>query len=265
MTAPVVLTIAGSDSGGGAGVQADIKTFEAHGVFGTSALTCVTAQNPDAVTGVQAISPDAIHGQIAAVCSGFTVAAAKTGMLHSANIIRVVAESLEEYPVPFLVVDPVMVATSGARLLDRNAVSVLREVLMPRATVITPNIPEAEALADAAIVTLNDLSSTAAKLAAEIGTGVVLKGGHLDTGADVVDVLATSDGGIVEFRTPRVRAAETHGTGCTFSAALAAQLALGASLQEAAAKAQSFVALALKRSDRIGAHAPLAWKKAGQP
>jgi len=260
---PVVLTIAGSDSGGGAGIQADLKTFEATGVFGTSAITCVTAQNPDAVTGVQALDPDMVKRQIAAVCAGFPVAAAKTGMLYSAGIVRAVAESLSEHPVGILVVDPVMVATSGARLLRDDAVSALRELILPRATVVTPNVPEAEVLAGCTIRTPADVRSSAARLAVEFRTAFVLKGGHMESGADVVDVLAEKDGRIFDFRTPRLNARETHGTGCTFSAALAAYLALGSSLPEAVGKAQSFVARALESAVPEGRHSPLAWKKAG--
>jgi len=259
---PVVLTIAGSDSGGGAGIQADLKTFEAIGVFGASAITCVTAQNPDAVTGVTALPPDAVHAQIAAVCAGFPVAAAKTGMLFSKEIIRAVAESLDKYPVRALVADPVMVATSGARLLRDDAVFALRDMLMPRATVVTPNLQEAEVLAGRALTTPEDVRSAAARLAADIGTAFVIKGGHVDSGPDVVDILADRDGNLIEFRTARVKAAETHGTGCTFSAALAAYLALGSSLPDAVGKAQSFVARALARALPEGHHAPLAWNKA---
>jgi hydroxymethylpyrimidine/phosphomethylpyrimidine kinase len=256
---PVVLTIAGSDSGGGAGIQADLKTFEAIGVFGTSAITCVTAQNPDAVTGIKALPPDTVHAQIAAVCSGFPVASAKTGMLFSADIIRAVAGALEEYPVRPLVVDPVMVATSGAWLLGDHAVSALRDMLLSRATVVTPNLAEAEVLAGRPIATTEEARSAAAGLAADFGTAFVVKGGHIESGPDVIDVLADRDGNIFEFRTARIKAGETHGTGCTFSAALTAYLALGVSLPESVGKAQSFVARALARSVPAGRHSPLAW------
>ena len=260
---PVVLTIAGSDSGGGAGIQADLKTFEALGVFGTTALTCVTAQNPAGVTGVQALDPDIVRRQIAAVCSGFPVSAAKTGMLYSADIIRAVAESLATYPMKHLVVDPVMVATSGSRLLREDAVAVLRELLLPRAAVITPNLPEAEVLSGSALGSLDAIRKAALNLSRAFGTAVVVKGGHLEHGQDVVDVLA-AEGRVFEFSIPRVKASETHGTGCTFSAALTAHLALGSNLPEAVRAAQAFVASALEHAVAHGGHSPLDWKTPGR-
>ena len=252
---PVVLTIAGSDSGGGAGIQADLKTFAALGVFGTSAITCVTAQSPDAVSGITAIAEDMVVRQIRAVCAGFPVAATKTGMLYSAAIIRSVAAMAREQRLAPLVVDPVMVATSGARLLQEDAVGVLLNELLPLATVVTPNAPEAEILWGQPIRSQADLAAAATGIGRRYGIACVAKGGHVE-GADVVDALY--DGTCVhEFRRPRVPAAQTHGTGCTFSAALVAHLALGRSLSEAVAAAKTFVQEALRTAVPVGRHHPL--------
>lgn len=254
---PAVLTIAGSDSGGGAGIQADLKTFAAFDVFGASAITCVTAQNPDAVTGVAALDPDMVRRQIRAVFDGFPVAAIKTGMLYQAEIIVAVADELAAHPRAPLVVDPVMIATSGGRLLRPDAIAALGERVLPLATVMTPNLPEAEALWGRGITTRDDLIAAARALAARYGTACVVKGGHLEAGAQVADVLC--EGGEIRiFETPRIAARETHGTGCTFSAALAAGLARGRTLAVAVADAQRFVARALARSRPVGRHSPLA-------
>ncbi len=252
---PVALTIAGSDSGGGAGIQADLKTFTALRVFGTSAITCLTAQNPDAVTGIEAASPSMVARQIRAVTVGFPVAAAKTGMLYSAAIIRTVARELRREPRFPLVVDPVMVATSGARLLRKDAVRTLCEQLLPLATVITPNLEEAEILAGARIRRLDDLVRAARRIAARYSTACLAKGGHL-AGAMVVDVLCTG-GEITRYTLPRANVAGTHGTGCTFSAALTAALASGADLHESAAIAKAFVNRALRTGRPAGRHVPL--------
>jgi hydroxymethylpyrimidine/phosphomethylpyrimidine kinase len=255
----VALTIAGSDSGGGAGVQADLKTFASLGVFGTSALTCLTAQNPDGVHAVLPVKPGMVRAQIEAVSKGFSIAAAKTGMLYSSAIIEAVADCLTEFGLRVLVVDPVMVATSGGRLLRPEAERVLKRILLPRAAVITPNLPEAEALLSREIRSLKDVKAAARELATCYGTAVVVKGGHLE-GAYVHDVLCA--GGRTEvFRAARVKAAQTHGTGCTFSAALTAFLAQGKPLSEAVSKAQSYVGLNLRHSiDTGGAHRPLGWR-----
>jgi hydroxymethylpyrimidine/phosphomethylpyrimidine kinase len=242
----VVLTIAGSDSGGGAGIQADLKTFAALGVFGTSAITCVTAQNPERVAGIVALQPDFIALQIRTVCAGFRVAAAKTGMLYSAGIIRAVAQSLAQSGIRVLVVDPVMVATSGARLLKPNAIRELRSALLPLATVITPNLPEAETLCGHAISSLADAQEVAANLAQSLGTSCVIKGGHLGQTAQVVDVLCHR-GRIRTFAIPRIKTVKTHGTGCTFSAALTALLARGCTMEDAVRESQCFVAATLAR------------------
>ncbi|MEI6355775.1 MAG: bifunctional hydroxymethylpyrimidine kinase/phosphomethylpyrimidine kinase [Verrucomicrobiota bacterium] len=224
---PVALTIAGSDSGGGAGVQADLKTFTAMGVFGTSALTCITAQNPDAVTGIEAVSPKLIAAQIKAVQAGFPVAATKTGMVFSDSVIRAVVRCLRQSLTGPLVVDPVMVSTSGARLLRRNAMDAMLNGLLPLATVLTPNRDEAEILAGGQIRTLQQLQKAARVIARRFNTACLAKGGHL-AGTEVVDVLCTGDDDLTLYTAPRVRIRGTHGTGCTFSAALTAALALGA-------------------------------------
>lgn len=258
---PVVLTIAGSDSGGGAGIQADLKTFEALGVFGTTAITCVTAQNPDAVTGIEALSTVLVKRQIRSVTEGFPVAAIKTGMLYSASIIRAVARMLEDLPGIPVVVDPVMVATSGARLLREDAMMALRTRLLPLATVVTPNLHELEILAGTRIRTLAALESAALAVAARYRIACAAKGGHLE-GKNVVDVLAVGER-LWRFPGPRIRVRQTHGTGCTFSAALAAGLSRGLTLKKAMSEAKRFVAGALSHPRVTGRHTPLnfAWQR----
>lgn len=262
---PVVLTIAGSDSGGGAGIQADLKAFTALGCFGTSAVTCITAQNPDAVTGVEPIGPDMVARQIRAVCDGFPVAAAKTGMLYSAEIIEAVAETVRACVVPNLVVDPVMVATSGAKLLRDDAVAALRERLLPLAAVITPNIPEAEILGDLKIATAGDQRAAAAQLARRYNTACVVKGGHLwnaecgtpnAEGARLTNVLASGED-LTFLDVEYVEAVESHGTGCTFGAAVAALLARGETLADAVRGAGEFVTRALRNARPAGRHTPM--------
>jgi hydroxymethylpyrimidine kinase/phosphomethylpyrimidine kinase len=258
---PVVLTIAGSDSGGGAGIQADLKTFEALGVFGTSAVTCLTAQNPDGVRGVQAATPAMVESQIRAVCDGFPVRAAKTGMLYDARIVRAVARAVRAARIPNLVVDPVMVATSGARLLKDDAVDALKHALLPLATLVTPNLDEAAVLTGRSVRTRREMERAARTLGDAYGTAVVVKGGHLRRG--LVNVLY-GNGRLTQFSLERVRAAETHGTGCTFSAAVAARLALGDVMESAVRAAGSFVAAALAGARPAGAHAPLGFAAAGE-
>lgn len=254
---PVALAIAGSDSGGGAGVQADLKTFSSLGVFGTSAITCLTAQNPDGVDRVEEVLPAMVAQQIRTVCSGFPVAAAKTGMLFSAPIIRAVAREVKARGLRKLVVDPVMIATSGARLLRADAVAALCRQLLPLATVITPNLPEAEALLGGEILSLADMKSAAEALTRRFGCATVVKGGH-GAGNRVHDILF--DGKRVTVLTsPRLKVRETHGTGCTFSAALTAGLARGKPLDTAFRDAKTYVASALRRTVRTGKHFPLGW------
>jgi len=239
------MTIAGSDSGGGAGIQADLKTFTALGVFGTSAITCLTAQNPAGVRGIQAAPPRMVALQMETVASYFRLAAAKTGMLYSAAIIEAVARSLRKLRIPWIVVDPVMIATSGARLLRRNAEQALRERLLPLARVITPNVPEAEVLLGRRIDDAAEAEAAAGQLARRFRTACVLKGGHL-AGSIVTDLLYAGEH-LYRFRAARLKGA-THGTGCMFSAALCALLARGKALPEAVRGAQSYVHSVLENS-----------------
>jgi len=243
---PTALTIAGSDSGGGAGIQADLKTFTALGVFGTSAITCITAQNPKAVTAIEPVSTKLIAAQIKAVTSGFTVSATKTGMLFSAEIIQSVVRTLGRVESGPLTVDPVMISTSGTRLLRRDAMEALFRELLPMADVITPNVQEAEVLAGCRIHTLEDLKKATRLIAKRFGAACVAKGGHL-TGGQVTDVLCLDDD-LSLYTLPRVRIRSTHGTGCTFSAALTAALAQGETLHEAVAIAKRFVADTLAKA-----------------
>lgn len=242
-----VMTVAGSDSGGGAGIQADLKTFTALGVFGTSAITCITAQNPSEVRGIEPIDPAMVALQIDTICGGFNISAAKTGMLYSSEIICAAAAALEENNVPNIVVDPVMVATSGARLLKDDAVEMLCRLVIPLAAVVTPNIPEAEMLCGLEIRTVTDLGAAAAMIGDRFGVACVVKGGHMGGHSDIVDVLYEG-GGTTEFALPRVEVSSTHGTGCTFSAAMAASLAIGKSIAESVEVAKRYVSEYIKRN-----------------
>jgi hydroxymethylpyrimidine/phosphomethylpyrimidine kinase len=247
---PVVMTIAGSDSGGGAGIQADLKVFAALRVFGTTAITCVTAQNPRKVAGIVALDPQMVALQIKTVCDAFPLKAVKTGMLYSADIIKSVSKAIQLNRINTVVVDPVMIATSGGNLMQRKATETLCSCLLPIASVITPNISEAETLSGLSIRTIDDMRNAAKMLCKEFGAACVVKGGHIHgkQGRDldkVVDVLCNK-GRIYEFRTKRVPVSTTHGTGCRFSAALTAYLARGTTLLSAVGRAQQFVAASLK-------------------
>ena len=235
---PVVMTIAGSDSGGGAGIQADLKTFYALGVFGTSAITCLTAQNPRTITAVHAAGAGMVAAQIDAVCDYFPVAAIKTGMLFNEEIILAVAAALRRRRFRHVVIDPVCRSTSGHDLLQKKALRALCEKLLPLATVITPNAPEAELILSRRILTPDDQRAAAEELGRRFGTACVVKGGHLK-GRRAVDVLFHS-GRLHEFRLERL-GPKLHGTGCVFSAALAARLALGHELPRAVGLAKQYV------------------------
>jgi hydroxymethylpyrimidine/phosphomethylpyrimidine kinase len=258
------LTIAGSDSGAGAGIQADLKTFAAHGVYGTSAITAVTAQNTRGVTSFTAVAPELIREQIEAVMSDLGADAAKTGMLASATVVETVARAIADLDIPFVVVDPVMFAKSGHGLTDTAAIEAVKTSLLPKAFVVTPNIPEAEALAGMPITTNDDRQEAARRIRTFGPSLVVIKGGHA-AGDDIVDLLY--DGrDFVEFRHPRVVSRHTHGTGCTFAAAITAHLACGRSVRDAIPLIQEYIAGAIRAAPEIGeGSGPMNhfWKRSG--
>lgn len=256
MTLPVVLSIAGSDSGGGAGIQADLKTFHSFGTFGTTAVTAITAQNTLGVTDVQAVPAATVRAQIDAVASDLAPAAFKTGMLATRELVTTVAESIRGHGLRRFVLDPVMVATSGDRLLDRDAERSILESLVPLATVVTPNLDEATILVGFPV---NDEPSMrrAATAIVEMGAAAaLLKGGHLE-GEEVVDLLF--DGAQWwEWRRPKLVTTNTHGTGCTLSAAIAAGLARERPLEQAVSDALDYLQQALRSSPGLGrGHGPL--------
>ncbi|HEX5138870.1 MAG TPA: bifunctional hydroxymethylpyrimidine kinase/phosphomethylpyrimidine kinase [Planctomycetota bacterium] len=244
------LTIAGSDPSGGAGVQGDLKTFQAHGVYGMAVLTALTAQNTKGVSGVHDVPAPFVARQIEAVLTDIPVGAAKTGMLSAAETVEVVASVLSRLRVPHLIVDPVMVATSGDALLRDDAVAVLLERLFPLATLVTPNLPEAERLADMRIGTVEEMRRAAVRLRERGAQAVLVKGGHLP-GDQVIDLLY-ADGAFHEFSGKRIRTEHTHGTGCALSAGIAAQLARGADLMEAVGRSRAFVRRGLERAIPLG-------------
>ena len=249
------LTIAGSDSGGGAGIQADLKTFAAHRVYGMSAITAVTAQNTLGVAAWTALSADLVTAQIEAVVSDIGAHAAKTGMLPNAAIVAAVAAAAKDLAL-HLVVDPVMIAKSGDRLIDNDAVEALKSQLLRRAFVVTPNIPEAEALTGVRIDDAASRREAARRLVSLGAANAIIKGGHL-TSADIVDLLYDGQR-FTEFRAERVAGRSTHGTGCTFAAAIAAHLALGHRLEEAVPQVQAYIAGAIRNAPMLGrGHGPM--------
>jgi hydroxymethylpyrimidine/phosphomethylpyrimidine kinase len=250
-TIPTALSIAGSDSGGGAGIQADLKTFASLGVHGTCAITCVTAQNPDGVLAIQPCRPEMVRQQIEAVWRGFHPAAVKTGMLYSAEIVRRVAAFLRRARHLPLVVDPVMVATSGCRLLKPPAVRVLGQELIPLAALVTPNLPEAEILLERRLASLEDMRRAAREIHRRFGCAALVKGGHLRNSREAADIFFD---GREEFllTAPFIRGVSTHGTGCTYSAAIAAHLALGCGLTEAVVCAKEYISEAIAQSNTAG-------------
>jgi hydroxymethylpyrimidine/phosphomethylpyrimidine kinase len=249
---PTALTIAGSDSGGGAGIQADLKTFAALRVHGTSVIACVTAQNPRRVKGIEPCSASIVARQLEAVFEELPPAAAKTGMLYSEKIIREVADFLKRRPIA-LVVDPVMIATSGATLLRPAAVKVMCSQLLPLATLITPNLHEAAALLRRPLNSVEDLRSAAKALRARFGSAVLVKGGHLRGLRQAVDIFYD---GVQELllSAPFLRGIKTHGTGCTYSAAITAFLASGLTLPASVAAAKEFITQAIAQSAQVGPH-----------
>lgn len=249
MTA-IAVTIAGSDSGGGAGIQADLKTFSALGVYGASVIAALTAQNTKGVTGIHDVPPAFVTAQIDAVFSDLKIDAVKIGMLSNAGVIAAVADGLARHAAKNIVLDPVMVATSGDRLLDPAAMNALRSTLIPRARIITPNLPEAAALLDAPVaVTEADMQAQAERLLAAGAQAVLMKGGH-GSGPEAVDLLVTPSGS-TRFAVARIDTRNTHGTGCTLSSAIAAGLAKGLSLTDSVRAAKEYVTAAIAASDRL--------------
>ncbi len=247
---PRALTIAGSDSGGGAGIQADLKTFQALGVFGMSAITAVTVQNTKGVSGYEELSPELVADQVRAVVTDIGVDAAKSGMLASVPIVEAVADVLRELQVPNLVVDPVSVSKHGHPLLDEEAVGGLRSEILPLATLVTPNLPEAALLAGFPVQTREEMERAGVAIL-ELGPKAVLvKGGHLE-GADATDLLVTADG-IEEITGERIDTPHTHGTGCVLSAAIAAHLAVGLDLHSSVLEGKAFVTEAIRAHLEIG-------------
>lgn len=250
------LTIAGSDSGGGAGIQADLKTFQELKVFGMSALTAVTAQNTLGVQGVYPMESEAVAKQIQSVGEDIGVDALKTGMLFNAEIIEAVSEKIKQFRWDKVVVDPVMIAKGGASLLQQEAVSAMKEHLLPVCLVVTPNIPEAEVLTGMSIRSMDDKKEAARRIHEMGAKYVIIKGGHDESTDESVDLLFESTG-FQLFSSPRMNTRNTHGTGCTFSAAIAAQLAKGASVYEAVSVAKEFIQAAIGEPLSIGkGHGP---------
>lgn len=248
----VALTIAGSDSSGGAGIQADLKTFAALGVYGTSAITSITAQNTTGVIAAAVLSADLVTAQIEAVAGDIEIHAVKTGMLGDAAVVEAVAAAVKELELPLLVVDPVLASSSGARLLDDDGLEMLCDALLPLAHVVTPNVPEAEVLSGKRIQSDEDLREAARRIRDRGAAAVIITGGHhARYSREVIDTLFDGHT-FAEFRTPRIDTPNTHGTGCTFAAAVAAYLALREPLELAARHAQEYVAGALQHSLSIG-------------
>lgn len=246
---PVALTIAGSDNSAGAGIQADLKTFSRLGCYGLTAVTCVVAEVPGKVAAIQAIKPAIVASQVALCRQAFPVGAAKTGMLFSTAIIEAVVEALDGAPLA-LVVDPVMVASSGDPLLKKSAIAAYRKLLFPRAALVTPNLDELQILAGRPVRNLAEMKDAGSALVDLYGSAFLLKGGHL-RGKNAVDLLATPSG-FEEFSAPFVRGVETHGTGCTYSAAITAGLACGQPLAEAVGAAKLYISKAISGSLRWG-------------
>jgi len=260
---PVALTIAGSDSGGGAGIQADLHTFAALGVHGTCAITCLTAQNPRGVSGIESSSPAILRKQIEAVFAALRPGAVKSGMLFSAPLIRVVCGILSQPKSPPLVVDPVMVATSGARLLKPSAIAVIQRELLLLATLVTPNLDEAEILVGRKLRDVDDLRWAAREIHGRFGCAALVKGGHLRGLAEAIDVFNDGRSEWL-FAAPFVKGVSTHGTGCTYSAAITANLAMGRSLVDSVSAAKNFISNAISNSLRVGRHQVLGWGGAGK-
>lgn len=249
-TVPVALTIAGSDSSSGAGLQADLKTFAALGVYGLTAVTCVVAEVPGKVSRIEPVGAQMVRAQIDVLAKNFPIAAIKTGLLYSAEVIRVVADVMTARASGALVIDPVITATSGQALLKPTAINAYEKYLFPLATLITPNLDEAVKLLGQKIQDRQSMEKAARALAQKYGVSILLKGGHL-AGARAIDLLCV-DGKITEFAATFVRGVATHGTGCTYSAAITAGLASGLSLKEAIKRAKKFVTASIRNHFRWG-------------
>ncbi len=249
---PVALTIAGSDSGGSAGIQADLKTFAALGVHGASAIACLTAQNPRRVFGIESASPKMLRRQIEAVFEELRPAAVKTGMLFSAENIRAVAGLLQHKNCP-LVIDPVMVSTSGVRLLEPAAIKVLMAKLLPLATLVTPNLDETKIMTGRRPASVEEMRRAAREIHSRFGCAALVKGGHLRGGREAADIFFDGQTELL-LSAPFVKDVRTHGTGCTYSAAVCAALALGHDLPDAVKIGKDFVTMAISSSYRIGKH-----------
>jgi hydroxymethylpyrimidine/phosphomethylpyrimidine kinase len=250
---PVALSVAGSDSGGGAGIQADLKTFAALGVHGTTAITCLTAQNPTGVRAIQACRPDMVRHQMEAVFEEIKPAASKTGMLYSTAIIRVVAAHFRIHSDIPLVVDPVMVATSGARLLRNSAVRALEEELLPRALLVTPNLEEATILIGEPVSSAEAARTAARTIHQRYGCAVLVKGGHLQGLREAVDFYYDGREELL-LSAPRIAGVSTHGTGCTYSAAITGYLALGCALPQAVRMAKEHITQTIAQTVRVERH-----------
>jgi hydroxymethylpyrimidine/phosphomethylpyrimidine kinase len=256
VTLPVVLSIAGSDSGGGAGIQADLKTFQAFGTFGTTAVTAITAQNTLGVTAIHALSPELVRAQIDAVCVDLAPQACKTGMLATRSLVETVGAAIRHHDLRQYVLDPVMVSTSGARLLAADAERSIAEVLLPLAAVVTPNLDEASILVGFPVRDRDDMRRAAETLVARGARAALLKGGHLE-GEEMIDLLLDGSDWS-EWRRPKLRTTSTHGTGCTLSAAVAAGLARGRSLRHAVETALAYLQRAMRAAPGLGGgHGPL--------
>ena len=247
---PVALTIAGSDCSGGAGIQADLKTFSALGVYGTSAITSIVAENTQGVQAIEAVSPAMLKQQIISVFDDIRVDAVKIGMLHSADIVTIVAECIDRFQPRWVVLDPVMIATSGDMLIEPDTVSSLKELLFARATIITPNIDEAAFLSGMEITTTEEMKTAGEILLTQGCKNVLMKGGHLK-GNVVTDIFLTQDGKSVELQSPYIDTKNTHGTGCTLSSAIAAHLALGYPPADAVKHAKTYITNALNAGKDI--------------
>ena len=251
MTMPIALTIAGSDSSGGAGIQADLKTFAAHQVYGASVIVALTAQNTQAVRAIHPVPADFAAAQIDAVFEDLDVAAVKIGMLATAELIEAVADGLERHGARNIVLDPVMIAASGGRLLQEDAIEALKRRLLPLATLVTPNLPEAAALLGTAMAETEEAAAEQGSEIVALGAAnVLVKGGHA-SGEDSVDVLVSKGGQRQRFVAPRIETLNTHGTGCTLSSAIASGLAHGIELTEAVTLAKRYISAAIAASDEV--------------